>query len=59
MRSSCTVGLLACLFAGVAGAAALPRIDFPKDSPVAFLSSDGDSTETARGGAMVIDLHSA
>lgn len=63
MRSSRTIGLLACAFAvvgaSVAGAAALPRIDFPKDSPVAFLSSDGDSTETARGGAMVVDLHTA
>lgn len=43
------------LFAGV-----LPRIDLPKDSPVAVLSVDpGDSNESARGGNMVLDLHAA
>ena len=41
-------------------AAVLPRIEFPNDSPVAVLGSDyGDSNETARGGAMVVDLHAA
>ncbi len=43
------------LFAGV-----LPKIDLPKDSPVAVLSADyKDSNETARGGAMLLDLHAA
>ena len=58
MRSSpgAMVGLLLC-GAAVRGAV-LPKIEFPKDSPVAFLGSDyGDSNESARGGAMVLDLH--
>ena len=43
------------LMAGV-----LPKIDLPKDSPVAVLSADyKDSNETARGGAMLLDLHAA
>lgn len=60
MRSS-RFGLVACLgFAGLAAGAVLPRIDLPKDSPVAVLSSDyGDSNETARGGLMVVDLHAS
>ena len=41
-------------------AAVLPKIDLPKDSPVAVLSADyKDSNETARGGAMLLDLHAA
>ena len=62
MRSN-NIGLLVCLVAGAAGiasAAVFPKIDLPKDSPVAVLSTDyGDSSETARGGAMVVDLHAA
>jgi len=58
MRSR--IGLLAWLFGAAAGAAVLPKIDLPKDSPVAVLSSDyGDSNETARGGLLVVDLHAA
>ncbi|HVT94049.1 MAG TPA: hypothetical protein VHD76_14485 [Bryobacteraceae bacterium] len=38
----------------------LPSIEFPKDGPVALLSSDySGSNETARGSAMVVDLHAA
>src|ERR1700680_4437694 len=41
-------------------AAVLPKIDLPKDSPVAVLAADyKDSNETARGGAMLLDLHAA
>ncbi len=48
------------LCGGVAQAAAVPKIDLPKDSPVVVLSVDpGDSNETARGGAMLLDLHAA
>ncbi len=53
---------LAGLFAaGVLSAcAANINIDFPKDSPVVLLAADqGDSSETARGGAMLLDLHAA
>src|SRR5258708_30503765 len=61
MRSSRRkIGLLACVLAGTVGAAVLPKIDLPKDSPVGVLSSDYEgSNETARGGAMVVDLHAA
>src|SRR5260370_2462234 len=61
MRSSKVAGeLLPVLFFGVAAAGVLPKIEFPKDSPVALLSSDyGDSSETPRGGAMLLDLHAA
>ena len=59
MRSS--KAFLTTLFlSGLACAAVLPRIDLPKDSPVAVISSDyGDSSETARGGATLVDLHAA
>ena len=41
-------------------AGVLPKIDLPKDSPVAVLAADyKDSNETARGGAMLLDLHAA
>jgi len=59
MRSS---RLLALVAAGAASiyAAILPKIDLPKDSPVAVIGADyGDSTETARGGAVVVDLHAS
>src|SRR5579862_4292621 len=45
---------------GVLSAAALPRIDLPPDSPVSVLSADyGESNESARGGAMLLDVHAA
>jgi hypothetical protein len=41
-------------------AAALPKIDFPADSPVDLISADyGESNETARGGALLLDFHAA
>ena len=55
--------VLAPLFFAASGwlpAAVLPKIDLPKDSPVAVLAADyKDSNETARGGAMLLDLHAA
>ncbi len=66
MRSSaaCRLPSACCLLmtlAGAAGAADVrPRIDLPKDSPVAVLSYDpSGSSETARGGAFLVDLHAA
>src|ERR1700674_2157046 len=61
MRSSRRkIGLLACVLAGTAGAAVFPKIDLPKDSPVGVLAADYEgSNETARGGAMAVDLHAA
>src|SRR5579862_2982275 len=51
---------LAGVFASAVEAAAVPKIDLPKDSPVVVLSVDpGDSSETARGGALLLDLHAA
>ena len=36
------------------------KINFPKDSPVTLVSADwGESKAAARGGAMVLDLHTA
>jgi hypothetical protein len=36
------------------------KIDFPKDSPLAVVAADmGDSVVSARGSAMVIDLHTS
>jgi hypothetical protein len=44
----------------VASAGVLPRVDLPKDSPVALLSSDpSGSTESVRGGASVVDVRVA
>jgi hypothetical protein len=44
----------------VLSASALPKIDFPADSPVDLLSADyGESNETARGGALLLDFHAA
>ena len=60
MRSRSIAGVLALagFCAGASNAAALLKIDLPKDSPVVVLSSDpGDSNEIARGGAMLLDLH--
>lgn len=54
------LALLPALFSCTAFAGVLPKIDLPKDSPVAVISSDyGDSSESARGGAMLLDLHAA
>jgi len=48
------------VLAPLACAAVLPRIDLPKDSPVAVLSSDpAGSSELSRGGAVVVDVHDA
>ncbi len=53
--------LLAASLAGSLTAADVrPRIDLPKDSPVAVLSYDpSGSSETARGGAFLVDLHAS
>lgn len=61
MRSNAAVVVLAGVLAGgLLPAGVLPKIDFPKDSPVAFLSAEyGESSESARGGAMLLDLHAA
>lgn len=63
MRSSSVV-LASALFLvpcnAVLFAAALPKIDLPPDSPVVLLSADyGESNETARGSAMLLDVHAA
>src|SRR5712692_238393 len=43
-----------------AAAGVYPKIDLPKDSPIVIIGTDyGDSTESARGGAMLLDLHAA
>ncbi len=55
-------GLGACFLAsGVLGiGAVLPKLQLPANSPVTVLGADyGDSSETARGGAMVVDLRAA
>src|SRR5580700_8838305 len=63
MRSSsaiaaCALFLMPCNV--VVFAAALPKIDLPPDSPVVLLSADyGESNETARGSAMLLDVHAA
>lgn len=63
MRSRLAV-LLGTIAAALAWAQADPRgsfkIDFPKDSPVSFVGADwGQSRPEARGGAMVLDLHTS
>lgn len=56
MRSKFAGALIGCVFGLSAGV--LPKIDLPKDSPVDVLKSDyGESSESARGGAMLLDLH--
>src|SRR5271155_4844661 len=63
MRSSSALATAALFLIpcnGVVFAAALPRIDLPPDSPVVLLSADyGESNETARGSAMLLDFHAA
>jgi hypothetical protein len=63
MRSSSALLATALFLApcnSVLFATALPKIDLPPDSPVVLLSADyGESNETARGGAMLLDLHAA
>ena len=52
--------LLMALCAATASAGVLPRVEFPKDSPVSLLSSDpAGSTEAVRGGASVVDVRVA
>jgi hypothetical protein len=52
--------LVGSMCGGLAAAGVLPKIDFPKDSPVSFIGADyGESNESARGGAMLLDLHAA
>src|ERR1700691_5731353 len=63
MRSSSAL-LASALFLipcnGVLFGAPLPRIDLPADSPVVLISADyGESSETARGSAMLLDVHAA
>ena len=59
-RSAWGILALAALTISAANAAAVLKIDLPKDSPVVVLSADpGDSSEMARGGAMLLDLHAA
>jgi hypothetical protein len=60
MPSSKLAAAAILIAAGGLNAGVLPRIDLPKDSPVSVLSADyGESNETARGGAMLLDLHAA
>jgi hypothetical protein len=60
MPSSKWLAGLPVLFLATSLAGVLPKIDLPKDSPVALISSDyGDSNESPRGGAMLLDLHAA
>ncbi len=61
MRSRAAVSFVAATFcSGLLPAGILPKFDFPKDSPVAVLSAEyGESSESARGGAMLLDLHAA
>ena len=59
MRSS-NLKLAFALMASICCLSAAVKIDLPKDSPVSVITSDyGDSSETARGGAMLLDLHAA
>jgi hypothetical protein len=61
MRSKLgTLVLAVALCGGLLTAGVLPKIDFPKDSPVSVLGVDyGESSESARGGAMLLELHAA
>jgi hypothetical protein len=60
MRSSNLKLGLALLVSSCFWLSAAVKIDLPKDSPVSVITSDyGDSSETARGGAMLLDLHAA
>ena len=57
MRSSNSKLVVALLTASGFSLSAGVKIDLPKDSPVSVITSDyGDSSETARGGAMLLDL---
>src|SRR5712692_5122231 len=48
------------LSSGALSAGVSSKIDLPKDSPVTLLSTESsDSTESARGGAMLLDFHAA
>jgi hypothetical protein len=59
MRNLSLLALLAIPVAAVT-AGVLPKIDLPKDSPVAVIGADySDSTETPRGSAVLVELHAA
>lgn len=64
MRSSSRRALLAISWISISApwvsGAILPKIDLPRDSPVAVIGADyGDSTETPRGSAVMVDLHAS
>src|SRR5713101_1514349 len=60
MRSSSLKFGLALLASSYCCLSAAVKIDLPKDSPVSVITSAyDDSSETARGGAMLLDLHAA
>src|SRR3984893_773721 len=64
MRSKCGSLATAILFSmwcsGIAWSGVRPRIELPKDSPVVVLSADyPELNESARGGALVLDVHAA
>jgi hypothetical protein len=57
---SASLALAASLACGPLSAGVLTKIDLPKDSPVLVRSAEyGESSESARGGAMLLDLHAA
>ena len=65
LRNSVTLTAALLLSCGIGGAQDRPldphssmKIDLPPDSPVTLVSADvGESRASARGGAMVLDLH--
>jgi hypothetical protein len=60
MRSSSFLIAALLVPVNILPAAALPKIELPADSPVVVLSADyGESNETVRGGAMLLDFHAA
>jgi hypothetical protein len=60
MRVSCLALSVLALSVVTATAGVLPRVDLPRDSPVALLSSDpSGSGESIRGGTSVVDVRVA
>jgi len=64
MRNKLAVTLAAVATAwaqtAVAPAASTLKVNFPKDAPVAVIAADwGESRQTARGSALMLDLHTA
>jgi len=58
MRARVWLPITLCMATAWAGV--LPRVEFPRDSPVSLLSSDpAGSTEAIRGGASVVDVRVA